>query len=78
MPETASQRAIERLGQLGFNITLKEVGNDKVAYELTAEKEGKMLGLFKVKGKVSAEVDAETGEVVKVHKPWWAFMASGI
>ncbi len=81
MPETASQKAIERLGELGFNITLKEVGqgnNTKAVYELTAEKEGKMLSLFKIKGKVSAEVDAETGEVIKIHKPWWAFLAKGI
>jgi hypothetical protein len=81
MPETASQRAIERLGELGFNITLKEVGKGDDAeaiYEATAEKQGKILGLFKVKGKVSAQIDAETGEVTKVKKPWWAFMASGI
>ena len=78
MPETASQKAIERLGELGFNIVLKEVGNDRVAYEFSAEKEGKMFGLFKVKGKVAVEVDAETGEVIKVRRPWWAFMASGI
>ncbi len=78
MPSTASQKAIERLGELGFNITLKEVGNDKVAYELTAEKEGKILGIFKAKGKVSAEIDAETGEVTKINKPWWAFLASRI
>ena len=78
MPSTASERAIERLGELNFTIELKEVGTDKVVYELTAEKEGRMLGLFKVKGKVSTEVDAETGEVVSVHRPWWAFMASGI
>ncbi|VVB77953.1 Uncharacterised protein [uncultured archaeon] len=78
MPETASQKAIQRLGELGFNITLKEVGNGnetRVVYELTAEKEGKMLGLFKIKGKVSSEVDAETGEVILVKKPWWAFLA---
>jgi hypothetical protein len=36
-----------------------------------------MFGLFKVKGKVTAEVDAETGEVISVKKPWWSFMASG-
>ena len=78
MPSTASEKAIEKLGELGFNITLKEVGNDKIAYELVAEKQGKMLGLFKVKGKVSAEVDAETGELIKIKKPWWAFLASEI
>lgn len=78
MPETASIRARERLGELGFNVSLKEVGNDKVAYEVSAEKEGKIFGLFNAKGKVSAMVDAETGDVISVKKPWWAFLASGI
>lgn len=83
LPETASLRARERLGELGFNISLKEVQNpksDKVGpfkyiYEVKAKKEGKLFGFLKVHGDVSAEVDAETGEVLKVHKPWWAFMA---
>jgi len=78
MPETASQKAIERLGELGFNVTLKSVGNKlewKSFYEVSGVKEGKMFGLFKVHGKVSAEVDAQTGEVLKVHKPWWGFIA---
>mgnify|MGYP001383990558 CR=1 FL=1 len=75
MPETASARAIERLGELNFTIELKEVGQNKTAYELTADKEGKFLGVFKVKGKVSVQVDAETGEVIKVHRPWWGFLA---
>jgi len=84
LPDVASQRARERLGELGFNVTLKEVGipitGDKPAptkwiYNVSAEKQGKMFGLFKVKGKVSIDVDAETGEVMKVHKPWWGFMA---
>jgi hypothetical protein len=81
LPEAASQRAREMLGELGFNVTLKEVGNGnqtKSYYKVSGEKEGKMLGLFKIKGKVSVDVDAETGEVIKVHKPWWAFLASGI
>jgi hypothetical protein len=25
---------------------------------------------------VQAQVDAETGELLKVKKPWWAFLAS--
>ncbi|MFA6022800.1 MAG: Kazal-type serine protease inhibitor domain-containing protein [Candidatus Pacearchaeota archaeon] len=93
MPKTANEKAIERLGDLGFNVTLKEVPrNHKCAekggcnitetgpipvYEFDAVKEGKMLGLFKVKGKVSMQVDAETGEVISVKKPWWTFMATG-
>ncbi len=81
LPETASQRARERLGELGFNISLKEVGKGnetKEIYEVSGEKEGKMFGLFKIRGKVSVEVDAETGEIVRIKKPWWSFLASGI
>ncbi len=85
MPETASQKAIERLGELNFTVELKEVGKGnetRVVYEVKAEKEGKLFGLFKVKGNVSVEVDAE-GPVkqlsaLHINKPWWAFLASGI
>ena len=77
MPETASQRAIERLGELNFTIQLKEVRKDKIAYELIGNKEGKFLGIFKIMARVKAQVDAETGDV-KVIKPWWSFLASGI
>jgi len=81
MPETASEKAIERLGELDFNVELKEIGKGeevKPVYELEGKKQGRFLGLFKIKGEVSAQVSAETGEVVKVGKPWWSFLASGI
>ncbi len=83
MPEVASERAIERLGELNFTIILKEVpvrnsNQTRLLYEAKAKKQGRFLGLFKVRGEVSAEIDAETGEVVSIKKPWWAFLASGI
>jgi hypothetical protein len=80
MPETASARAIERLGELNFTVELKEVGKGnetRAVYELTGNKQGKFLGIFKIMAKVRAQVDAETGDV-KVIKPWWSFLASGI
>ncbi len=60
---------------------MKEVGNGdetKQFYEARAETEGKIFGLFKKKAIVIAEIDAETGDVIKVRNPWWAFIASGI
>ncbi|MDD5740964.1 MAG: PepSY domain-containing protein [Candidatus Nanoarchaeia archaeon] len=82
MPDTASETAIERLGELNFTIELKEVGanitkpsSPKLVYELTADKEGKMVGLFKIKGKIITQVDAETGDIISVKKPWWSFLA---
>lgn len=81
MPGTASTKAIAKLGDLGFTIELKEVGkgtNAKVVYELTGKKQGKFLGIFKIMASEKVQVDVETGEVKKVIKPWWSFLASGI
>lgn len=80
MPDAASEKAIAKLGELGFIIELKEVGKGddaNVVYELTGSKEGKFLGIFKIIARVQAQVDAEDGKV-KIIKPWWSFLATRI
>lgn len=84
MPDTASERALERLKlkvcseENNCTIQLKDVpvgkALKKIAYEIKVEKHYKLLGLFKKKLIERAEIDAETGEVV-LKKPWWAFLA---
>jgi hypothetical protein len=89
MPDTASERALERLRLHVCNesnncsIVLKEVsarGNEtenvSLAYELKRERKAKVLGFIGAKMDVSAQIDAETGEIIRVKKPWWAFLAS--
>ncbi|MEM4230886.1 MAG: hypothetical protein QXF25_03355 [Candidatus Pacearchaeota archaeon] len=85
MPDTASERAIERLklkvcnSENNCSIELKEVGSGeqvKAVYEVKAQKEARVLGMFKTKMQVQAQVDAETGEVIQAKKPWWAFLAA--
>lgn len=82
MPDTASEKALERLRlKMCENCTLelKEVGEGnktRMAYEMNAQKDSKFLGIFNSKMNVQAQVDAETGEVIKSKKPWWAFLAS--
>jgi hypothetical protein len=79
LPETASQRAREILGDLGFNITMKNVGKDRnPVYLVSGVKEVKLFGFIKKNAIVSVEVDIGNGEVTKINKPWWAFLASGI
>jgi hypothetical protein len=73
MPDTASARAIEVLSLKGLNVTLKDTG--KPTYEIKGKKETKILGLFKKQMEVTAEVDAETGELQNVKRPWWSFLA---
>ena len=85
MPSTASEIALTRLRIKVCNetnnctIELKEVGNGdngKVEYNVQIERHSKILGIFQKKMQVSAEVDAETGNVISEHKPWWAFIAT--
>jgi len=80
MPDTAAERALNRLRlrvcseDNNCSIELKEVGN-KLTYELQAERHARVLAMFRAKMQVKAEVDAETGELIRVKKPWWAFLA---
>lgn len=83
MPDAASETALEAMkakcGSGNCTIELKEVPVAKkarLAYEVKAEKESKILLLFKKRTQISAQVDAESGEVIAVKRPWWAFLAS--
>jgi len=85
MPNTASENALNALRlhncmeTTGCSIELKEVnqGNQiRAAYELKTQKEAKVFGLFRTKMHVQAQIDAETGEVIRAQKAWWAFLAS--
>jgi len=85
MPNTASEKALERLKlkvcseENECQIELKEVGKgeeSKLAYELRAKKQGRFLGIFKMKMDVESQIDAENGEVISTTKPWWAFLVA--
>ncbi|MFH1650291.1 MAG: hypothetical protein ABIA93_07140 [Candidatus Woesearchaeota archaeon] len=85
MPDAASETALARLRlnvcseENGCQIELKEVGQGeqvRVAYDVQAQKQAKVFGLFKTTMQVQAQVDAENGEIIQVKKPWWAFLAS--
>ena len=85
MPNTASETALERLRlkncgeENNCQIELKEVGageKARMAYEVKVQKSSKVFGMFNAKMDVEAQVDAETGELIRTNKPWWAFLAS--
>ncbi|MEM3091318.1 MAG: hypothetical protein QXX55_01280 [Candidatus Pacearchaeota archaeon] len=46
----------------------------RVVYNIELDKPGKFLGVFKLEMKVRTEIDPETGEVIVLNKPWWAFL----
>jgi len=83
MPDRASETALQRLKLTNCgedcNIELKEVSvrNElKMVYELTTQRSARVFGLFRTRMQVQAQVDADTGEILRVRKPWWAFLAS--
>ncbi len=83
MPDRASAIALKRLSALcnttNCDVELKEVGQGntaRLAYNVQTQKDSKLFFLINKKMTVSAQVDAETGQVISTHKPWWSFLAS--
>ena len=82
MPDKAAETALKKLKakclERNCSVELKEIGEGdkkKIAYEVETEKGSKILFIFGKKMRVRAQVDAETGEIILVKKPWWAFLA---
>lgn len=82
LPAQASAKAQERLQgkceEMNCTIELKEVkvkGEARASYEVKIQKKAKLFGFIRINQHVSADIDAETGEVIAVHKPWWSFLA---
>jgi hypothetical protein len=74
LPDQVREKIKERIKTKleNENITLNENGS----YEYTAQKRAKLFFIFPVRMAVRAEIDSETGEVIKISKPkWWAFLA---
>ena len=88
LPEQALERARERFrlrqelmenNDSNFSLELKERTSENVSrvfYEIEADKPGKFLGLFRTNFRMNAEVDVETGEVIRINRPWWAFLVA--
>jgi hypothetical protein len=85
MPSTASETALARLKMKVCNesnnctIVLKEVGvgaEKKLVYQMKAQKNVKVLGLFRAKMNVETNVDADTGEIISSKVPWWASIST--
>ncbi len=85
MPDTASETALQRLRlkvcsvENNCTIELKEVGKGnetQAAYEIQVQRHAKLLGMFRLKMQTKTQISAETGELISVKKPWWAFLAT--
>jgi hypothetical protein len=85
MPDAASVKAMEQLRlnvcseENACQMELKEVGQGEqmtAAYEVKAQKKAKLFGFIDVDMDVDAQINAESGEIIRSGKPWWAFLAT--
>ena len=47
-------------------------------YQIDGKKKSRLFFIIPVKEHVEAEVNAETGEAVKIRNPWWGFLARDV
>ncbi|GEM_PF-6670736 len=81
MPEQANQKLTQEIGEGNYEAELKEevIDGQKIAiYEITGEKEARLFGLFRIRARIISRVNAQSGEIININKPWWSFLASGI
>lgn len=75
-PEQVQEKIRERKQKRWeeHNITLDEDGY----YRVQSKKKARLFFLIPVREKVRTQIDAETGEIIKIRNPWWGFLANDI
>lgn len=48
----------------------------RVVYNVQTNQNGRFLGVFKLAMRAEIEIDPETGEVISLSRPWWAFLVT--
>ncbi|MEK6842240.1 MAG: hypothetical protein AABX84_00330, partial [Nanoarchaeota archaeon] len=79
-PERLRALMLERLNADNVtNFSLEEVRHKnipRVVYKINSEHPGRFLGIFKIALRAETQVDPETGEVLGISGPWWAFLVA--
>jgi hypothetical protein len=73
MPE----EAIAILGMNSVQSTELKDESEKAVYSISGTKQEKILLVFPVNMNIKAKVNAQTGEIISLEKPWWSFLATG-
>jgi hypothetical protein len=78
LPDEVMEKLKEKKGKKlqlqNESIELTEEGY----YKVEMKKKSRLFLIIPVKESVNAEVDAETGETIKLRNPWWGFLAKDI
>lgn len=72
--EELKEKKEHRLRLENTSINLTEDGY----YQVQTKKKARLFWLVPVKEHMAAEIDAETGEIIKIRNPWWGFLARDV
>ena len=67
------EKTKSKIEESGTEIELENDGN----YKVKAKKESRLFWMLKVREKIEARVNSETGET-EINSPWWGFMGNDI
>jgi len=73
-PDEVQEKIRERIQERLENQTMKL--DEEGIYQIQAEKRARLFGFISVRARINAEIDSETGEVLRVRRPWWNFLAA--
>lgn len=48
----------------------------RVVYKINSDHPGRFLGIFKIALRAETQIDPETGEILAINGPWWAFLVA--
>lgn len=63
-------------GNASVTVELREK-SQKPVYSVTGARQAKLLFFIPVLMQVQTDVDAETGNIISVSRPWWSFLTGG-
>ena len=73
MPEEAFALSVKSKVDSVQKLELKEKRGSPI-YSINSEKQVKLFSLFPVNLEIQAEIDAQTGGILSIKKPWWSFL----
>ena len=73
LPDHVQEKIRERIRARLENQSI-ELDEDGI-YRIQGKKKARLFFLFPVREKIRAQIDAETGEIIKIRNPWWGFLA---
>jgi len=73
LPDEIKEKIRERIKARLENQTI-ELDEDGV-YQVQTRKRARLFFIIPVRATVRAEVNSETGEIIRVRNPWWGFLA---